>query len=71
MGSGRGGGEDVSLVKTVSRKTEKEELEEQSDVTRLPFANTIFQMSLIVNVYLVRLNNKHNNSAKIKYKESL
>ena len=71
MGSGRGGGEDVSLVKTVSRKTEKEELEEQSDVTRLPFTNTIFQMSLIVNVYLVRLNNKHNNSAKIKDKESL
>ena len=70
MGSGRGG-EDVSLLKTVSRKTEKEELKEQSDVTRLPFVNTIFQMFLIVNVYLVRLNNKHNNSAKIKDKESL
>lgn len=66
-----GRGEDVLLLKTVSRKTEKGELEEQSDVRRLPFANTIFQMSLIVNVYLVRLNDKHNNSAKIKDKESL
>lgn len=65
------GGEDVLLLKTVSRKTEKGELEEQSDVTRLPFANTIFQMSLIVNVYLVRLDDKHNNSTKIKDKESL
>lgn len=66
-----GRGEDVLLLKTVSRKTGKGELEEESDVTRLPFANTIFQMSLIVNVYLVRLNDKHNNSAKIKDKESL